>query len=117
MLADIECIDESDADAGRRLQADMLDEPTAERLAALFAALSIPTRLKIISLLLEHELCVHTMETALGMTQSAISHQLRYLRDLKLVRARKAGRHVYYALDDDHVRQLFAQGLLHVGHG
>ncbi|MCA9906834.1 MAG: helix-turn-helix transcriptional regulator, partial [Anaerolineae bacterium] len=56
-------------------------------------------------------------ETAVGMSQSAISHQLRYLRQLNLVRFRKEGRHVYYALDDDHVRELFAQGLLHVEHG
>lgn len=113
---DIVCVNEDDAAAGEALKARVLNTPTAERLAALFTALSIPTRVKIISLLLEHEVCVHSLETALGMTQSAISHQLRFLRDLKLVRARKEGRHVYYALDDDHVRQLFAQGLLHVAH-
>ena len=66
---------------------------------------------------MEHEVCVHSLETAVGMSQSAISHQLRYLRQLNLVRFRKEGRHVYYALDDDHVRELFAQGLLHVEHG
>jgi ArsR family transcriptional regulator, lead/cadmium/zinc/bismuth-responsive transcriptional repressor len=71
----------------------------------------------VISLLLENEVCVHTLEATLGMTQSAISHQLRHLRQLNLVRFRKEGRHVYYALDDDHVRGLFEQGLLHVEHG
>lgn len=100
-----------------QLQQHLIQTPTANRLAELFKALSDPTRLRIISLLLEHEVCVHSLETTLGMTQSAISHQLRFLRQLNLVRYRKEGRHVYYTLDDDHVRELFAQGLLHVEHG
>lgn len=110
---------DSDADelATGVLQKHLLDTPTANHLAELFKALSDPTRLRIISLLLENEVCVHSLETTLGMTQSAISHQMRFLRQLSLVRYRKVGRHVYYALDDEHVRQLFAQGLLHVAHG
>lgn len=95
----------------------LIDSPTANRLAEVFKALSDPNRLRLISLLLENEVCVHTLEATLGMTQSAISHQLRHLRQLNLVRFRKEGRHVYYALDDDHVRGLFQQGLLHVEHG
>ena len=105
-------------DLARReqLEAQAIDLPTAQRLSEVFKALSDPTRLRLISLLLENEVCVHTLEAILGMNQSAISHQLRYLRQLRLVRFRKEGRHVFYALDDDHVRQLFAQGLLHVVH-
>ncbi len=111
--------DADDTDAGivSELQAHLIHTPTANRLAELFKALSDPTRLRIISLLLDHEVCVHSLETTLGMTQSAISHQLRFLRQLNLVRYRKEGRHVFYALDDDHVRAIFAQGLLHVEHG
>lgn len=99
------------------LNEHLIAVPTANRLAEIFKALSDPNRLRLISLLLENEVCVHTLETILGMSQSAISHQLRHLRQLGLVRFRKEGRHVYYALDDQHVRDLFRQGLLHVEHG
>lgn len=109
--------EDADQAAVNELHSHLIQPLTANRLAELFKALSDPTRLRIISLLLEHEVCVQTLEAALGMTQSAISHQLRFLRQLNLVRYRKVGRHVYYALDDDHVRELFAQGLLHVEHG
>jgi DNA-binding transcriptional ArsR family regulator len=95
----------------------LLDVDTANHLAEIFKALSDPTRLRLITLLMHHEVCVHVMEEALGMTQSAISHQLRVLRQLNLVRFRKEGRHVFYALDDDHVRILLEQGLLHTLHG
>lgn len=99
------------------LQQSVIKTSTANRLAEIFKALSDPNRLRLISLLLENEVCVHTLEQVLGMTQSAISHQLRHLRQLNLVRFRKEGRHVIYALDDEHVRDLFKQGLLHVEHG
>lgn len=98
------------------LDAHLIKMPTAQRLAELFKALSDPTRLRIISLLLEHEVCVHSIEMTVGMTQSAISHQLRFLRQLQLIKYRKAGRHVFYSLNDEHVRVLFEQGLLHVEH-
>ena len=99
-----------------RLNQQLITSPTANRLAEIFKALSDPNRLRLISLLLDNEVCVHTLEATLGMSQSAISHQLRTLRQLNLVRFRKEGRHVFYALDDDHVRGLFKQGLLHVEH-
>jgi len=98
------------------LQEHLIEPPTANQLAEIFKALSDPNRLRLISLLLENEVCVHTLEAALGMSQSAISHQLRHLRQLKLVRFRKKGRHVYYVLDDEHVRDLFKQALMHVEH-
>jgi ArsR family transcriptional regulator len=106
----------SDARELARLEQDLLPQRSAERLAEIFKALSDPTRLRLISLLLENEACVHNLQDVLGMSQSAISHQLRHLRLLKLVRFRKEGRHVYYALDDEHVRKLFEQGLLHAQH-
>lgn len=110
------CLD-TDHEARQELESHVLATLTANRLAELFKALSDPTRLRIISLLVDHEVCVHTLGETLGMSQPAISHQLRYLRQLHLVRYRKEGRHVFYALDDDHVRILLAQGLLHVEHG
>ena len=110
------CQDQSpEALAG--LTAHLLEPLTANRLAEIFKALSDPNRLRLISLLLDNEVCVHTLEATLGMSQSAISHQLRHLRQLELVRFRKEGRHVFYQLDDDHVRELLKQGLLHVKHG
>ncbi|MBA3947016.1 MAG: helix-turn-helix transcriptional regulator [Herpetosiphonaceae bacterium] len=98
------------------IPASLVDTAIAARLARVFQALSDPTRVRIISLLLEHELCVHTSTEALGMQQSAVSHQLRTMRDMRLVRARKDGRHVYYTLDDRHIGDLFRQGLAHSQH-
>lgn len=94
-----------------------LDLATADRLASFFKALSDPTRVRIIGALAAGELCVSDLALDLGMTQSAISHQLRLLRELRLVRSRKEGRQVYYALDDDHIADLYRQGLDHVRHG
>ena len=95
----------------------LLKENTSAHLADLFSALSDPTRLRIISVLLEAELNVGEIASQLEMTESAVSHQLRGLRQLRLVRSRKNGRQVYYALDDDHVEKLYRLGLDHVGHG
>jgi ArsR family transcriptional regulator, lead/cadmium/zinc/bismuth-responsive transcriptional repressor len=95
----------------------LLQEPTSTHLADLFSALSDPTRLRIISVLLDGEMNVGEIATQLAMTESAVSHQLRGLRQMRLVRARKNGRQVYYALDDDHVAKLYRMGLDHVEHG
>jgi ArsR family transcriptional regulator, lead/cadmium/zinc/bismuth-responsive transcriptional repressor len=92
-------------------------ENTFTHLADLFSALSDPTRLRIISALLEGELNVGDIASQLNMTESAVSHQLRGLRQLHLVRSRKDGRQVYYAVDDDHVARLYRLGLDHVEHG
>lgn len=82
----------------------------------LFGALADPTRLRIVSALAERELCVGDLAATLGMSQSAVSHQLRVLRERGLVRARRDGRLSYYALDDEHVAGLFGQALDHVRH-
>ena len=95
----------------------LIQENTFTHLADLFSALSDPTRLRIISVLLEGELNVGDIAAHLNMTESAVSHQLRGLRQLHLVRSRKDGRQVYYALDDDHVARLYRLGLDHVEHG
>jgi len=95
----------------------MLKENTFTHLADLFSALSDPTRLRIVSVLLEKEMNVGDIAAQLGMTESAVSHQLRGLRQMRLVHARKDGRQVFYALDDDHVAKLYRMGLDHVEHG
>ena len=95
----------------------VLADVTAIRLAETFKALSDPNRVRIVSLLAESELCVCDLAAALEMSQSAVSHQLRTLRDLHLVRWRREGRQIFYALDDEHVTDLFERGLEHVTHG
>jgi len=95
----------------------LLKEQTSNHLADLFSALSDPTRLRIISVLLDCETNVSDLAGRLHMSESAVSHQLRGLRHMRLVRSRKNGRQVYYALDDDHVGKLYRLGLEHVEHG
>jgi len=93
---------------------DLLDDDVAVDLAELFRAMGDGNRMKIISVLMHHELCVHDIASLVDMTQSAVSHQLRGLRQMRLVKSRKEGRHVYYTLDDHHVQQLFQVGLEHI---
>ena len=95
----------------------LLREDISTHLAELFSTLSDPTRLRIVSILLEGEMNVGDIAARLAMTESAVSHQLRGLRQMRLVRSRKDGRQVYYALDDDHVAKLYRLGLDHVEHG
>lgn len=89
----------------------------ASDLANLFDSLSNPTRILIISALLDGEVGVSELVARLGVTKSAISHQLRGLRDKRLIRTRKQGRNVFVCIDDDHVIELFQRGLDHVLHG
>lgn len=93
----------------------VMDE--VERLAEIFGAIADPTRIRILAALSEGERGAGELAALLGLTPSAVSHQLRLLRNLRLVRKRREGRHAYYALDDDHVVQLLRQGLEHVRHG
>lgn len=104
------------ADAVRRARAAMPSAAVAARGADIGGALADPTRFRLIGALVEGELCVCDLAAALGMNQSAVSHQLRLLRHLGLVRTRRAGRVIYYALDDDHVLAIFRQILDHVDH-
>lgn len=92
----------------------MKQDETFFRLAETFKVLGDPGRVKILYSLAEEELCVCELATLLEMTQSAVSHQLRILRNMRLVKYRKDGRSVFYALDDSHIKQLFIQGLDHV---
>jgi len=93
-----------------------LNVQQATRIAELFKALASTTRVRIIARLLAGEACVHELTDTLELNQPAISHQLRLLRHMHIVRARKQGRHVYYELDDAHVRALFAKAHEHALH-
>ncbi|GAB6989238.1 ArsR/SmtB family transcription factor [Paenibacillus pini] len=94
----------------------LIDDQSAIQVADWFKAFSDPTRVKLIHALLQQELCVHDLTTLLSMGQSAISHQLRYLRNLRIVKRRKDGKTVYYSLDDTHIEQIFLQTLQHTKH-
>lgn len=101
-------------DAVHAAQARLIAPASARTLAQVFKSLSDPTRLRIISMLSEREFCVTDLATALEMEQSTISHQLRDMRAQRLVSFRREGRHIFYRLDDPHVRSLFEQGLAHI---
>jgi len=93
----------------------MKSDKCFQQLAETFKALSDPTRTKIIyALYLEDELCVGDIAAILGTSDSVISHQLRTLRNMKLVKYYKAGKVTYYSLDDVHINNLFVEGLRHV---
>ncbi len=94
-----------------------MDERDVEGLTEIFRVLGDPTRVRILDVLSRGELCVGELATRLGASDSAISHQLRLLRNARVVRARRAGRMIFYTLDDRHVLTLFRQGLRHVQEG
>jgi DNA-binding transcriptional ArsR family regulator len=94
-----------------------LDERTAAQVAELFRAFSDPSRVRLLWALARGEQHVGALAEAVGISESSVSHHLRGLRQMRLVRARKAGRQVFYRLDDDHVAALVQQGLDHVRHG
>jgi DNA-binding transcriptional ArsR family regulator len=98
-----------------RVRKSMKDERFFQDLAETFKALSDPTRTKIIfALCMEDKLCVHEIAEIAETTSSAVSHQLRLLRSLRLVKYFKTGRIAYYSLDDIHINNLFAEGSRHV---
>ncbi|MDR3324701.1 MAG: metalloregulator ArsR/SmtB family transcription factor [Spirochaetaceae bacterium] len=101
-------------DVVNAVRSRMPEEETLFHLADLFKMFADSTRLKIILALLNAEMCVCDIAALLGMTTSAISHQLRSLRQTKLVKPRREGKIVYYSLDDEHVHNIVAQGLCHV---
>jgi len=98
------------------VKGSMLDEEEIIMLSEVFKTLGDPTRLKIIFALSKCDMCVCDIAEILNMTQSAISHQLRILRNQRLVKFRKEGKSAIYSLDDEHILQLFNQGLEHVRH-
>jgi len=101
------------AELSRRLP----DDELAAEVAATFKILGDPTRVKILHLLSQGELCVHDLAVLLNASDSAVSHHLKILRMMRLIKGRKAGRQVYYSLDDEHVLNLLQACSVHVEHG
>jgi ArsR family transcriptional regulator len=97
-----------------QVQSRMPEEGTLYDLAELFRIFGDSTRIRILYVLFEAEMCVCDIATLLGMTQSAISHQLRSLKNARLVKARREGKTVFYSLADEHVMTIIAQGMDHV---
>lgn len=94
---------------------DRLLSPTdARTVARFFQALADPTRVRMLSVLAHGEWCVSDLTAALGMDQPAVSHQLKYLREMELVRWQKHGRHVYYTLGDQHLRDILISSIAHL---
>lgn len=97
-----------------KVRKKMPQEESLYDLAELFKVFGDSTRIKILWALDESEMCVCDIAALLGMTQSAISHQLRVLKQTRLVKFRKEGKVVYYSLDDEHIKQIFNQGMEHI---
>lgn len=89
---------------------------TFENLAKLFKLIGDPTRCRILFALDNEEMCVCDIANVLKMTKSAVSHQLRLLRQSQIVKTRKSGKEVYYTLDDEHIQKLFEIALEHINH-
>ncbi len=97
-----------------KIRGTMPPEEELCNLAEFFKVFGDTTRIRILYALFQSEMCVCDIAHLLGMTQSAISHQLRVLKNAKLVRYRKEGRVVYYSLDDEHIKAIFDQGYQHI---
>ena len=111
MRCDCEVIHE---EAVALVRGQMPDEARLFDLADFYKVLADSTRIRIVQALVFHELCVCDISALLNMSQSAISHQLRLLKQSRLVKSRKAGKIVYYSIDDEHVSAILALGLTHI---
>ena len=101
----------------KKLRSELVAPDAVQGLADTFSALADPTRVRILDVLSHGELCVCDLAAVLGLSQSAVSHQLRLLRGIRLVRPRREGRIVFYSLDDQHIISIFKQTLQHVEEG
>ena len=112
----VECCDfiHAHEEIVERVRDQIPGEDTLYDLSELFRIFGDSTRIRILYVLFESEMCVCDIAALLGMTQSAISHQLRALKNARLVKARREGKTVFYALADDHVKTIINQGLEHV---
>ena len=112
----VECCDfiHAHEDIVEKVRGTMPGEDTLYDLTELFRIFADSTRVRILYVLEESEMCVCDLAALLGMTQSAISHQLRALKNARLVSSRREGKTVFYALADDHVKTIIDQGLEHV---
>jgi DNA-binding transcriptional ArsR family regulator len=119
--AKAKCLDGDDCqvrvihlDRVEQARSDVVSEKKIERLSSIYKILGDPSRLKIVMALKNVEMCVCDLAAFLGLTESAVSHQLRRFRDLALVKSRREGQVIYYSLDDEHVAELLNVGLEHV---
>ncbi|THB65633.1 MAG: transcriptional regulator [Desulfovibrio sp.] len=108
---------EEHPDAIERARQAMLDHDEVNELASVFKVMGEPTRVRILSALSAGELCVCDLANLLGISQSAVSHQLRVLRSARMVRYRRQGKMVFYHLDDEHVERLMAETQDHIREG
>ncbi len=113
-VCEIEFVDERKV---KRVARAMKSDEAFAALAEIFKVLGDPTRVRLAFALSHEELCVCDLANLLGVSQSAVSHSLRVLRQMKLVRFRKEGKIAYYALDDDHIARLLEQGFRHAEEG
>ena len=100
-----------ETDRSIKMQQKKIDEEKSQRTAELFKVLGDNTRVKILYYLLQEELCVCDLTVLVGSSQSAVSHQLRVLRNLRIVQGRKEGKQVFYSICNEHVRQLLWEAL------
>jgi len=107
-------VSETHADIVKRVNSELPEDETLYDLAELFRIFGDTTRIKILYVLFESDMCVCDIAALLNMTQSAISHQLRVLKASKLVKNRREGKSVIYSLADSHVRQIIDQGIEHI---
>ena len=116
MLHDIECceVEEVHEDKVQMVSEQMPPEDSLYDLAELFKAFGDTTRIRILFALFEADICVCDLAASLGMTQSAISHQLRLLKQARLVNGRREGKQIVYFLADEHVRTIIQQGMDHI---
>lgn len=105
----------TDLEKVRRARSTMKPAEEVFLLAETFRALGDPTRIRIVHALARQELCVCDLAAAVGMSQSAVSHSLRILRQLRLVKSRREQKTTWYQLDDEHIERLLADGFEHVG--
>ena len=97
-----------------RLKNQLPDEDVTDKLSEMFKVFGYNTRIRILWTLFDKELCVYDIANALGMSQSAISHQLKTLKQARLIKSRRDGKNAFYSIDDDHVKKIIEQMLIHV---
>lgn len=112
-LCESNCIHE---DVVNRVRENLPNDDLLIEASDFFKVLGDKTRIKILLALLDSEMCVCDIACLLDMSQSAISHQLRVLKNSNLVKNRKDGKVVYYSLDDEHVKEIIGQGIVHIRH-
>lgn len=98
----------------QEIKNNILNESDLYSMVDLFKVLSDPTRIKILYAISKHDICVNDIATILNMTQSAVSHQLKNLKQASLIKSRREGQTIYYRLSDDHVHLIFNQALDHI---